>query len=97
MWNYNYCIYITANPGKSVLYIGVTNDLKRRLYEHYENRGKEKTFAGKYFCYHLVYYEHFISIHEAIKREKELKGWSRKKKEFLIRETNPNLDFIKLD
>jgi putative endonuclease len=97
MWNYNYCIYITTNPAKTVLYIGVTNDIKRRLYEHYENRGNIKTFAGKYYCYHLVYYEHFTSIHEAIRREKELKGWSRKKKENLIKKTNPNMDFIQLD
>lgn len=85
MWNFNYCIYITTNPGKTVLYIGVTNDLKRRLFEHYENKGNKETFAGKYNCYHLVYYEHFVSVNEAIKREKELKGWSRKKKEALIK------------
>ncbi len=97
MWNYNYCIYITTNPGKTVLYIGVTNDLKRRLIEHYEKKGKSETFAGKYYCYRLVYFEHFISINEAIKREKELKGWSRIKKENLIKTKNPNLDFIQLD
>lgn len=97
MWNYNYCIYITTNPGKTVLYIGVTNDLKRRLFEHYEKKGKIETFAGKYHCYHLLYYEHFISIDEAIKWEKELKGWSRKKKENLIKVANPNFDFIQLD
>ena len=97
MWNYNYCIYIVTNPDKTVLYIGVTNDLKRRLYEHYENRGEQTTFAGKYYCYQLVYYEHFTSIHEAIKREKQLKSWSRKKKNALIQTINPNMDFIKLD
>ena len=97
MWNYNYFIYITTNPGKTVLYIGVTNDLKRRLFEHHENRGKKGTFAGKYYCYNLVYYEHFISIAEAIHREKELKGWSRKKKSILIKTTNPGMDFIQLD
>jgi putative endonuclease len=97
MWNYNYFIYITTNPGKAVLYIGVTNDLKRRLFEHHEKKGKKETFAGKYYCYNLVYYEHFKDITEAIKREKELKGWSRKKKDVLIKTTNPNMDFIQLD
>ena len=97
MWNYNYCIYITTNPGKTVLYIGVTNDLKRRLFEHYENRGKVETFAGKFHCYHLVYFAHFTSIHEAIAREKELKKWARKKKEMLIKTTNPKIDFVILD
>ncbi len=97
MWNYNYCIYITTNPGKTVLYIGVTNDLKRRLFEHHEKKGKAETFEGKYHCYQLVHFEHFLSIKEAIKREKELKGWSRLKKENLIKTTNPNMDFIQLD
>ena len=97
MWNYNYCIYITTNPAKTVLYIGVTNDLKRRLKEHFENKGKNKTFTGKYYCYNLVHYEHFVSIDEAIKREKELKGWSRKKKDALIKTTNSEMNFIQLD
>ena len=97
MWNYNYCIYIITNPSKTVLYIGVTNDLKRRLHEHYTNRGDNNSFAGKYSCYNLIYYEHFTNIKEAIKREKELKGWTRKKKEELIRKTNPSFLFIVLD
>ena len=53
--------------------------MKRRLFEHYEKKGKTETFAGKYHCYHLIYYEHFVSINEAIKREKELKGGGPKK------------------
>jgi len=47
MWNYNFYVHITTNPAKTVLYIGVTNDLNRRLYEHAENKGSNKTFAGK--------------------------------------------------
>ena len=97
MWNYNYCIYITTNPSKTVRYIGVTNNLKRRLFEHYENRGNKGTFAGEYYCYNLIYYEHFVSVNEAIKREKELKSWSRKKKDSLIKTTNPEMNFIQLD
>jgi putative endonuclease len=52
-----YCVYITTNPAKAVLYIGVTNDLARRLGQHYENRGSKETFAGRYFCYNLLYFE----------------------------------------
>lgn len=49
MWNYNYWIYITTNPDKTVLYIGVSNNLKRRLFEHHENRGKKKLLQGGIF------------------------------------------------
>lgn len=86
---HNYFVYITTNPDKTTLYIGVTNDLKRRLFEHQENKGNAKTFAGKYYCYNLVYFEHFQQIEHAIDREKQLKKWSRAKKEQLINSTNP--------
>ena len=94
MLNHNYYVYITTNPRKTTIYIGVTNNLTRRLSEHYTNRGETRTFAGKYFCYKLVYYEHFRDINQAIKREKELKKWSRKKKIKLIESTNPNWYFL---
>jgi len=93
MWNYNFYVYITTNPDKSVLYIGVTNDLSRRLQEHTGNKGNSKAFAGKYYCYNLVYYEHFTHINYAIEREKEIKKWSRKKKDSLIATLNPDLKF----
>jgi putative endonuclease len=94
MWNYNFYVYITTNPAKTVLYIGVTNDLDRRLSEHLENKGDEKTFAGKYYCYNLVYYEHFSNIKDAIEREKEIKKWRREKKDALINSTNPEWKFL---
>ncbi len=90
----NYYVYITTNPGKSVLYTGVTNDLKRRLYEHYNNKGNKKSFAGKYYCYKLLYYEYFTDINQAIFREKEIKNLSRVKKEELIRNMNPKWNFL---
>lgn len=68
-----YYVYITSNPGKTTFYIGVTNNLYRRLAEHYENRGKAGSFAGKYYCYNLLYYEEVQFIQDAIAREKELK------------------------
>ena len=94
-----YYVYILTNPGKTILYIGVTNDLSRRLLEHRKNKGNNSTFAGKYYCYHLIYYEEYNLIDRAIEREKELKKWSRTKKEELINSTNPqwhelNLNFL---
>ncbi|WP_317195361.1 GIY-YIG nuclease family protein [Rufibacter roseolus] len=49
MKDHNYFVYITSNPGKTVLYTGVTNDLEVRLQQHKENRGKPESFAGKYY------------------------------------------------
>lgn len=72
------------------MYTGVINDLKRRLFEHQDNKGKTNTFAGRYYCYKLLYFEHFSDINHAIEREKQIKRWSRKKKENLINTTNPN-------
>jgi len=94
MWNYNYYVYITTNPEKTVLYVGVTNDLRVRISQHTENKGKPDTFAGKYYCYNLVYYEHFSDINYAIAREKEIKKWRRTKKVALIESVNPTWRFL---
>ena len=84
-----YYVYIITNPGQTVLYTGVTNNLKRRLSEHYQNRGNKKSFAGRYYCYKLIYYEQFTRVEDAIYREKEIKNLSREKKKRLIGATNP--------
>ncbi|MEO5911204.1 MAG: GIY-YIG nuclease family protein [Pelobium sp.] len=81
-------IYILTNRNKTTLYIGVTSNLMGRLYEH-QNNVYPKSFTARYSLYYLIYYENFFSINEAILREKELKGWSRKKKETLIYSLNP--------
>ena len=94
MKSHNYFVYIITNPNKTVLYIGVTNDLIVRLDQHFENRGNKRTFAGKYFCYHLLYWERFQYVDHAIEREKELKTWSRVKKEKLIDTINPEWRFL---
>jgi putative endonuclease len=91
---HNYYVYIITNINKSVLYTGVTNDLSRRLYEHEHGEGRGSIFTGKYNCHYLLYYERFQYIAHAIKREKEIKGWTRKKKETLITEFNPQWDFL---
>jgi putative endonuclease len=90
----NYFVYITSNPKKTVLYTGITNDLQVRLQQHFENKGNAGTFAGKYFCYKLLYYERFSDVNMAIDREKEIKDLSRDKKIELIKGLNPYLDFL---
>jgi putative endonuclease len=97
MSNYNFYVYILTNPKKTVLYIGVTNNLSTRLQQHFDQRGDEKTFTGRYHCYNLVYYEHHTYIYNAIGREKELKKWSRAKKEALISEFNPAWKILNLE
>ena len=84
---HQYWVYIMSNKTRSVLYIGVTNDLYRRYIEHAQ--GEIKGFTQKYKCHHLVYYEEFNDVNEAIEREKVLKGWIRAKKEDLIATLNP--------
>ncbi|MBO0359561.1 GIY-YIG nuclease family protein [Hymenobacter sp. BT186] len=91
-----YYVYITTNPARKVLYIGITNNLSGRIAQHYANRGTEQTFAGRYFCYNLVYFEEYTDSKAAIAREKELKGWTRAKKETLIAISNPDWSFIPL-
>lgn len=68
-----YYVYITTNPRKNVLYTGVTNNLRQRMNQHYENKGKSEAFAGKYYCYNLIYFEEFTDVKQAIEREKKLK------------------------
>ncbi len=89
----NYYVYITTNPGKTVLYIGVTNDLRIRLQQHCQNRGNKSTFAGRYYCYKLLYYEYFSDINQAIVWEKEIKNMTRAKKEALIAMKKCKMEF----
>ena len=83
-----YYIYILTNSNGKVMYIGVTNDLKRRLTEH--KSGHIHGFTQKYNIHKLVYFEKYSSINDAIKREKQLKKWRREKKNSLVEEVNPN-------
>lgn len=92
--NHNYYCYILTNKTKTVLYTGVTNNLKERLYFHKNPEPFSKAFTSKYKCFFLIFYEHFFDINEAIKREKEIKGWSRTKKETLINKINPEWKFL---
>lgn len=82
-------IYILTNQSHSTLYVGVTSDLYSRLVEHREKK-YPKSFSSRYNATKLVYNEAFHSIEEAIAKEKQIKGGSRKKKENLINKLNPN-------
>jgi len=81
-----YCIYIMTNQNHNVLYTGVTNNLKRRVIEHKENRGSE--FTKKYKVHKLVYFEVTNDINAAIFRENQIKAGSRPKKLYLINGMN---------
>lgn len=80
-------IYILSNWDDSVLYIGVTNNLERRLYEH--RNGLADGFTKKYNVHKLVYFEHTNDIYSALSREKQLKKWRREKKNLLVASMNP--------
>jgi putative endonuclease len=72
----------------------MTNDLGKRLNDYYRHRGDWQTFAGRYYCYKLIYYEAYRTAYGAIKREKELKKWRREKKEALINKVNSDWEFL---
>ena len=82
-----YYVYILTNWNNRVMYIGVTNDLERRIYEH-KNKIIEG-FTKKYNVNKLVYYEQTTDVEAAIEREKQLKGWKREKKNNLVETINP--------
>ena len=81
-----YYLYIMASDS-GTLYVGITNDLIRRVWEH--QNGIVEGFTRKYNCKRLVYHEYGQDINGTIAREKQIKRWNRKKKEFLIRTMNP--------
>lgn len=83
---YSYYVYILSSDS-GTLYIGVTNDLSRRISEH--KQGLVEGFTKKYKCHRLIYYEYYTDVNAAIVREKQLKNWNRDKKENLIKQLNP--------
>lgn len=86
MIQHNYYVYVLASES-GTLYIGVTNDLTRRISEH--KQGLIEGFTKRYSCHKLIYYEHYLDINQAIQREKQFKKWRRDKKENLIKTVNP--------
>ncbi|MBU8892188.1 MAG: GIY-YIG nuclease family protein [Bacteroidales bacterium] len=83
-----YYLYIITNHTNTVLYLGVTNNLRRRIIEHKE--GRNEGFSKKYNCTKLVWFEKISDIRFAIEKEKNMKKWKRVYKENLINEKNPD-------
>ncbi len=83
----SYYVYILTNWKGNVMYIGVTNDLERRLYEH--KHELVEGFTKQYHVHKLVYYEETSDVRAAIEREKQLKNWARAKKNALVETKNP--------
>ena len=83
-------VYILANENNTVLYVGITSNLIKRVYEHKANF--VEGFTNKYKIHKLVCYEVFEEIVNAITREKQIKGWLRSRKIALVEEFNPNWD-----
>ena len=88
-----YYTYILTNWNTRVMYVGVTSDLARRLYEH--EHGLFDGFTRKYKVHKLVYYEETGEIESAILREKQLKSWSRAKKDQLVETINPKWEDLR--
>ena len=84
-----YYVYILSNKSHTVLYTGVTKDLVRRVYEHRTHADSE-SFTAQYNVTRLVYFESTSDVKAAIEREKQIKSWSRKKKENLSDSMNPD-------
>ena len=84
---YNFYVYILTNDYNNVMYIGVTNDLRRRISEH--KNGIVEGFTKRYNVHKLVYVEYYQDIRTATAREKQLKGWKRDKKNALVESKNP--------
>ena len=90
-----YWVYMLCNRWKNVLYTGVTNSLVTRVWQH-----KNKAVPGftkKYNCDRLVYFEEYGRVEQAIAREKQIKRWSRAKKDFLINSVNPEWNDLAAD
>ncbi|SHF99324.1 putative endonuclease [Flavobacterium segetis] len=90
---HTYYVYILTNKAKTVLYTGVTNNLKIRLQQHKDSLNPD-SFTAKYNVHYLFYFEKFAWIQIAISKEKEIKGWKKDKKITLIKTINPELNFL---
>jgi putative endonuclease len=84
---YHFYVYILQSSSRRALYIGMTNNLHKRVFQHKTHRFEG--FTDRYNAVRLVYWESFDDVHKAINREKQLKGWRREKKLWLIARFNP--------
>ena len=90
-----YYVYFLTNRTNSVLYVGVTNNLQRRLYEH--KKELADGFTKRYHVHKLVYFETTTDVRAAIAREKQIKSWSRARKNALIETMNPKWEDLSLN
>jgi putative endonuclease len=90
-----YYVYMVTSSSRRALYTGVTNSIYSRHVQHLEADGD--TFVGPYKAFRLVYVEVFHDVGNAIRREKEIKGWTRAKKDALIRSVNPGWKDLSAD
>ena len=93
-WKFTYFVYILTNKNNTTLYIGVTNNIIKRLFEH--RTGLIEGFTKKYKLKKLVYLEEHHDIKEAIVREKQLKNWHREWKLNLIKKVNPKFNDLSI-
>ena len=89
---HRYYVYMMQSASRRALYIGVTSNIEKRVFEH-----KTEGFTSQYRAHRLVYFERFGDVHAAIAREKQLKGWRRAKKEALIQAVNPHWKDLSAD
>ena len=89
-----YYVYILTTENNKVMYVGVTNNLQRRIYEH--KNGLIDGFTKKYNVHKLVYFETTSDVKSAIEREKQIQGWTRAKKNALVETVNPNWDEVEI-
>ena len=93
----NFYVYFLMSHNRTALYVGVTNDLEKRIIEHYQKAqvpGKKLSFTARYNCYYCIAYESYPDPTIAIAREDEIKGWRREKKLLLAEALNPGLNFL---
>ena len=88
-----YYVYILTNANKNLIYIGVTNNLIRRVYEHKHHLDRG-SYTARYNIDQLVYFEETSDVEAAISREKQLKGWNRARKNILVESKNPEWKYI---
>jgi len=96
MFKHQYFVYILANKKDGVLYVGVTNDLEKRVFEH-KNKRYKNSFTARYNIDKLIYFEEYQYINDARKREKNIKKWKRQWKIDLIEKTNINWKDLSID
>jgi len=94
--SHDYWVYIVTNKRRTTVYIGITNELRLRVWQH-RNHSRPGSFSDRYSCGVLVYYEQFRDVKAAIAREKQLKGWRREKKNRLIESLNPQWNDLAAD